>query len=337
MARKNLFASITATLGDDVDRGAVPASEARASYTRRGASRSMIQSLDELAETSMRVLDGEAVISVDPNDLDGSFVADRIGDDDEAYEGLREAIRVSGQSTPILVRPHPTDDGRYMIVFGHRRARAARELGLKVRAVVKPLADIEHVIAQGQENTARADLTFIEKAVFANKLQRSGMSRDVLKSALTVDDSLLSRMLSVAEVVPDSVLDGLGAAKGVGRDRWEELKKLVLNPAVAERAREAVQEEGFLACQTDEARFLFLLSALKNSGASNRRVKQKPAATAWTPADQSVRVLATPKANGMLMEFGNPKGKAFGHWLSSNLEDLFEQYSRSIEKQQTGD
>ena len=57
-----------------------------------------------------------------------------------------------------------------MIVFGHRRARVARDLGINVRAVVKPLADIEHVIAQGQENTARADLSFIEKSLFARKL-----------------------------------------------------------------------------------------------------------------------------------------------------------------------
>ena len=60
-----------------------------------------------------------------------------------------------------------------MIVFGHRRAKVARDLGINVRAVVKPLADIEHVIAQGQENTARADLSFIERALFAQKLAKT--------------------------------------------------------------------------------------------------------------------------------------------------------------------
>jgi len=48
-------------------------------------------------------------------------------------------------------------------------------------------------------------------------------------------------------------------------------------------------------------------------------------------------VTAKPKANGLVMEFGNPKGKSFGLWLSSNMDSLFEQYSRSTEKQQTGD
>ena len=48
----------------------------------------------------------------------------------------------------------PTRDarGRYMIVFGHRRTRVAKELGVPVRAVVKKLEEIAHIIAQGQEN-----------------------------------------------------------------------------------------------------------------------------------------------------------------------------------------
>ncbi|WP_335623288.1 plasmid partitioning protein RepB [Aquibium oceanicum] len=195
MARKHLLASVTASLKAERSQSS---SEARSEYTRKGASRSMRQSLDELAESSMKMLAGETVVSLDPADLDSSFVADRIDESDEEYAQLREAIKQSGQSTPILVRPHPDAAGRYMIVFGHRRAKVARELGALVRAVVKPLADIEHVIAQGQENTARSDLSFIEKALFAQRLLDQGMTRSTIKSALTVDDTLLSRMLSVA-------------------------------------------------------------------------------------------------------------------------------------------
>lgn len=221
-----------------------------------------MQSLDELAETSIRMLEGETVVSLDPELLEGSFVADRIGDDQEDYVQLREAIRQSGQSTPILVRPHPDAEGRYMIVFGHRRARAARDLQIQVRAVIKPLEDLAHVIAQGQENTARSDLTFIEKALFAKKLLANGMSKDVVKIALTIDDTLLSRMLAVADAVPEAVLDAVGAAKGVGRDRWEELKKLVLIPANAQKACEFVGASDFR--QTAEGeRFNVLLAELK--------------------------------------------------------------------------
>ena len=89
-----------------------------------------------------------------------------------------DAIRITGQQVPILVRPHPEIEGRYQIAYGHRRARAARELGRPVRAVVRQMSDAELVVAQGQENSARRDLSFIERALYAAKLERAGFDRE---------------------------------------------------------------------------------------------------------------------------------------------------------------
>src|SRR5690606_37267496 len=103
---------------------------------------------DELAERAQaakeyeaKLLEGATVVELDPGKIDGSFIADRIGDDEEAFSELVEAIRERDQDSPILVRPHPTAEGRYMIVFGHRRVRAAKALSRNVRAVVKQLDD----------------------------------------------------------------------------------------------------------------------------------------------------------------------------------------------------
>src|SRR5271168_5398683 len=145
--RKNLLASITGAETPRAD------GEARSNYATRGASRSMIVSIDEMAENAKKLTAGEAIVSLDADLIDGSFVMDRLGDDED-YVLLRDAIREQGQSTPILVRPHPKNQGRYMVVFGHRRARVAKELGIPVKAVVRHLEDIAHIVAQGQENTA---------------------------------------------------------------------------------------------------------------------------------------------------------------------------------------
>lgn len=332
MARKDLLANVTASLTQE--HSVHPASQARSEYAKRGASRSMMQSLDELAENSVRMLDGDTVVAIDPRDLDDSFVADRINEDDEDYRQLREAIRTSGQSTPILVRPHPRDTGRYMIVFGHRRAKVARDLGINVRAVVKPLADIEHVIAQGQENTARADLSFIEKALFGRRLIESGMTRDTAKSALSVDDTLLSRMLSVAETVPEAVLSAVGAAKGVGRDRWEELKKLVQFPTNAARAIEFVGDEEFASGQTKGEGFNLLLSHLKSSKKSKKPKVAPP--KAWAPADKSVSVAikGTPKRASIIVEA--PHGLRFAEFITGQLDGLYEAF-RKQDKETVGD
>jgi len=324
MARKDLLASITASLVEDQQAHSL--SGARSEYAKRGASRSMMQSLDELAENSIRMLDGETVVSLDPSSLDGSFITDRIGEDDEAYLELREAIRHSGQSTPILVRPHPDDPRRYMIVFGHRRAKVARELGFKVRAIIKPLADIEHVLAQGQENTARADLSFIEKALFARKLMDSGMTKETVKSALTIDDTLLSRMVSVVDTVPAIVLDAVGAAKGVGRDRWEELKKLVQITGNATKAVEFIGSKDFQA-STQEG-FSLLLNHIKSSKrqkAPKRVIDQG----AWIPDDKLVSVTSRPKPKGFSLDLTEKDAKPFGEWISNNLDRLYETFKQS--------
>ncbi len=324
MARKDLLANITASLAQDLP--AHLPSSARSEYAKRGASRSMMQSLDELAENSVRMLDGETVVSLDPADLDGSFIGDRIGENEDEYVGLREAIRHSGQSTPILVRPHPDDTRRYMIVFGHRRAKVAQELGIKVRAIIKPLADIEHVIAQGQENTARADLSFIEKALFARKLLDSGMTKEIVKSALTIDDTLLSRMLSVVDAMPVTVLDAVGASKGIGRDRWEELKKLVQFAANAAKAIQFVGSDEFKV--SNQEGFNLLLSHLKSSK-KPKAPKRMLAQGAWIPVDKLVSVTSRSKPKGFSLDLTEKDAKPFGEWISNNLESLYEAFRQS--------
>lgn len=317
MARKHILANFVHPATETQQRS----TEARSEYTRRGASRSMMQSLDEMAENSIRLLEGETVVAIDPNLLDGSFVADRIGDDNESYVQLREAIRQSGQSTPILVRPHPDDAGRYMIVFGHRRARAARDLGLQVRAVIKPLEDIAHVIAQGQENSARSDLTFIEKSLFAHRLIANGMSKDVIKTALTIDDTLLSRMLSVAETIPDAVLEAVGAAKGVGRDRWEELKKLLQAPAEVDRAVAFVATTAFKDA-VEENRFNLLLSEMKTVP-KPKKSTASPSVRQFDLAAKAVSVTTRSGGKTFTIALTTKDSPGFGAFVSDQLETLY--------------
>jgi ParB family chromosome partitioning protein len=332
MARKNLLTSIIAE--------AEPSKadhEARSDYARRGASRSMLISIDEMAENAKKMIAGETIVELAADVIDGSFVSDRIEDTDEDYLVLRDAIKQNGQSTPILVRPHPQRDGRYMIVFGHRRARVARELGVPVRAVVKNLEDIAHIVAQGQENTARANLSFIEKSLFAQKLLGMGQSKDTIKSALMIDDTLLSRMLSVADTIPPTVIDALGAAKSVGRDRWEELKKLVVHPASAELARQEIASAEFLAKEASE-RFNYLLAQLIASRKSPRKLGAGKAASAsWTADDNMVAASIENTGKTYSLSLKSKHASEFGQFISSNLGSLYQAFIAAKASKETGD
>lgn len=315
--RKNLLANL-------VEAEAKPAADpsGRASYAGRGASRSMMLSIEEMAENAKRLVAGEAIVNLDPALLDASFVSDRVEDDESEFALFREGIAKDGQLQPILVRPHPSASGRYMVVFGHRRTRAARELGIAVKAVVRDLEEIAHIVAQGQENSRRADLSFIEKALFARKLRHMGQSKETILSALSIDETLLSRMMSVLEIVPDAVVEALGAARSIGRDRWEELKKLLAHPKAARHAVEIVGSKDFRV-QEGPARFVHLVAALKRSP---RRTKSRAASArpdSWAAPDK--RLTATFKGSGKAfsLSLGSQEAGEFGRFLSSRLDELY--------------
>jgi ParB family transcriptional regulator, chromosome partitioning protein len=326
--RKNLLASVTA--------GDMPpmAKESRVDYASRGASRSMRISIDEMAESAKLMTAGDAIVAIDPELVDESFISDRLEEDEESYVQLREAIRARGQLTPILVRPHPTATGRYMIVFGRRRTRVARELRLPVRAVVKDIEDIAHIVAQGQENTARADLSFIEKALFARKLLAMGQSKDTIKSALTLDDTLLSRMLSIVEIVPDPVIEAIGAAKSVGRDRWEDLKRTFQRPKKGELA-ERVIGTGEFQSKLGPERFSYLLEQLK-LGPRNSRKSSREAAQSWIPDDKMVAANIRQTGKTFNISLSAKDAGEFGRFISSNLESLYRAFKETKNKTERG-
>jgi ParB family transcriptional regulator, chromosome partitioning protein len=179
--------------------------------------------LSRAEEIERRLAEGHSVIELDPTLIDPSFVRDRMVGD---IEGLRSSIREQGQQVPILVRPHPDRSSRYQVAFGHRRLRAVSELGLPVRAVVREMTDEQLVVAQGQENNEREDLTFIEKARFAHHLNKQ-FSRETVISALSIDKSNLSKMLLLVDALPVELIEAIGAAPGVGRPSWQQLAELI--------------------------------------------------------------------------------------------------------------
>lgn len=177
--------------------------------------------------SSIAALKASAVVELDPFAIEPGGLADRLETDDAADAALRTSIAEHGQQVPVLVRPHPEKDGRYQIVYGRRRVLALRDLGQPVKALIRDLDDRELVLAQGQENTARRDLSFIEKVNFARQMDHHGYDRKVICDALSIDKTLASRMLSVAERVPAAVIEMIGAAHSVGRDRWLRLAEMM--------------------------------------------------------------------------------------------------------------
>ncbi|PDS76154.1 plasmid partitioning protein RepB [Rhizobium sp. L43] len=316
MARKNLLEGLTDM--PDENAGAP-------NYPMRGAGRSLVRSLDELAKQAEKFLEGEAVVELDPDVVEASFVKDRLTEDDEEFRALVEAIRARGQDTPILVRPHAKIDGRYQVVFGHRRLRAARELGRNVRAVVKAIDDRTHVIAQGQENSARADLTFIERALFAGRLEELGYDRDVISSALAANAASVSKMISVMDRISPEVVQAIGPAAGVGRERWVALSLLAGKASNSADIAKLMEEDSFRQLPSDK-RFEALYTGLNKSARPVRKTQAAATKIKWQPRDKAVQAEMKNDGKAFSLSMKAKNAGRFGEFLSSRLDALYAQF-----------
>jgi ParB family transcriptional regulator, chromosome partitioning protein len=346
MARKNLLTGISevkpAVYPDDDGPTAKLSRAPSFAFTGRGAFGAVTRTIDDLAakadaakDLEGRIAAGDIVLESDPKNIDASFIADRMRGDDEGYTVLLEGIRAQGQDSPILVRPHPDVNGRYQVAFGHRRLRAALELGRPVRAVVKHLSDRALVLAQGQENSNRADLSFIERARFARELEATGYDRETIISALSVDKTTVSRMISVASQLPDAVIKAIGPAPGTGRDRWLELCALFQSAGKDQPLDVLLQDPTFIARSSDD-RFDALQDFLQRPtvkvidelqvlpGRGRRLSGQKKY---WSSSNGVKVAKVTLSTRNFILTIDRRVAPDFGDFLLDEMERLFEAYS----------
>ena len=93
----------------------------------------------------------------------------RVRMDEAALAELAESIRAQGMIQPILVRP--AESGRYEIIAGERRWRAAKMAGLdRVPVIVRDVADRAALAMALIENIQREDLNPLEQATGLKRL-----------------------------------------------------------------------------------------------------------------------------------------------------------------------
>ena len=287
-----------------------------------GAMSSTLRGLAAKADAAALVEQGSTVIDLDPSLIDASFIADRVADaSDESLSTLVESIRESGQQVPVLVRPHPTAQGRFQIAFGRRRTRAAQTLGRAVRAVVRPLTDAELVIAQGKENLERRDLSYIERAFFALRMEQHGFPRETITSAMGVGKGDLSTLISVARSVPEDILSAIGPAPAAGRPRWMLLAERI-NGANRAILTALMGDPSFQAKGTDE-RFAAIFAAVAP------KQEQKPKAQIWK--DERGRKLARVErsADRVALAFDEKLEPGLADYVLDRLPEILAAYRQS--------
>ncbi|WP_333605607.1 ParB/RepB/Spo0J family partition protein [Novosphingobium sp.] len=150
--------------------------------------------------------------------------------DEAALEELAASIAQRGVIQPIIVRP--MDNGRYQLVAGERRWRAAQKARLhEIPALVRDLSERDVMALALIENLQREDLNPIEEARAYNRLAelesmtQAEIARMVDKSRSHVAN--LQRLLALPEGVIERVEKGelsMGHARAlIGCDDAEEI------------------------------------------------------------------------------------------------------------------
>jgi len=140
---------------------------------------------------------------------------------EEGIQELADSIKVIGQLQPVLVRPV---EGRYEVVFGHRRLLACKRLGLeKIQAVVRKLDDQAVALMRATENIARQDVSPIEEAaVYADLRDTHGLRIDEIARRMGKSEGIIKRRLDLLKMPPQlqKAIHEKKITYGVAEELW---------------------------------------------------------------------------------------------------------------------
>lgn len=280
------------------------------------------EKMERANDLERQLAEGQTIVELDTDLIDGSFVTDRLEIDPVELGQLVEQIREHGQQVPILVRPHPEAKGRYQVAYGHRRLAATKELGIKVRAVIRQLTDDQLVVSQGQENSARTNLSYIERALFALRLEQRDFGRDIIMASLGVDKAALSKMLIVMRQVPLALISAIGPAPDIGRRRWLEL---------GERLEGIAHEPIIVELSADNSRKLSSDERFQQAMvlAIGKPTSVKPETVPSTISGVPVTFRRTPARATFV--FDSKAAPGFDQFVQERLQSLFNEFQQGKE------
>ncbi len=229
--------------------------------------------------------------------------------DEGALYELAESIKAQGIMQPILVRQLTSgpDDGKYEIIAGERRFRAARLAGLsQVPVLVRDVPDESAAAMSLIENIQREDLNPLEEAQGLQRLVKEfGLTHEQAAQAVGRSRSAASnllRLLHLAEPVQTMLMAGdvdMGHARALlALDRATQIT--AANQISAKKL--SVREAESLAKKLSAEFNLTSPKPKKEKSRDLKRVEEE--LSDLLAADVEIRIKKRVKRNGRVQEVG---------------------------------
>ena len=168
--------------------------------------------LADLQPQAARPEPGDAMLRIALDQIDGNPYQTRQAFDPAVLRELADSIRANGVVQPIVVRPK--SDGRFALILGERRCRAAKLAGeTSIAALVRRVSDQQAAEMTIVENLQRQDLNCLEQAnAFARLSREFGLTQEQIGQRTGCSRESVSnymRLLKLPDVVQQYLTDGL--------------------------------------------------------------------------------------------------------------------------------
>jgi ParB family chromosome partitioning protein len=253
-----------------------------------------------------------AVIRIALDTIDENPYQTRRMFDPKALEELAESIRANGIVQPIVVRP--SSNGRYTLILGERRCRAAKLAGeTTIPAIVRQVSNEQAAEMTVIENLQRQDLNCLEQAQAFARLSRDfGLTQEQIGQKTGCSRESVSnymRLLKLPEEVHQLLLEGK-----LGFSEARVLLQLIHPETIPHFAKEAVEKQLSVAQLTALVEY----ANLPGEPAADR----EPRPARWV--DPNVRAVQTEleQVLGCRVRISDRKGKGKIQIEYATLEDL---------------
>jgi ParB family transcriptional regulator, chromosome partitioning protein len=179
------------------------------------------------------VAQGEELLEIDIDLIDPNPDQPRARFNEDKLNELAQSIRANGLVQPLLLRRG--SNGRYQIVAGERRWRAAQRAGMhRINAVIRSIPDSKLLELALIENIQREELNPIEEAsAYQRLIHNLGLTQDEVAQQVGKDRSSITNYLRLLKL-PDDIqkmledeLISMGHARALlGLDTKEQIRKL---------------------------------------------------------------------------------------------------------------
>ena len=187
--------------------------------------------------------------------------------DEKALNELAASIKQYGIVQPLVVMP--AKSGKYELIAGERRWRAAQIAGLvKVPAIIRSSKELEQLEVALLENVQREDLSPLDQAVSIERWhEQFSVSYDTIASRLGKASSTVNNIVRLLQL-PEVARDALSAGK-ISEGHARAILSLKSNPEQQAYLLEAIIKNGWNVRQAEQ-----YASSVKAGASDHKQAKQ---------------------------------------------------------------